>query len=173
MPDLLTHVLAGYILGTILSFRYEWIRPAHVTVVMIGAALPDLAKINLLISRYEVMAVLGIPWDWFALHTLGGTVVTLLLWSLLVGPAYRRRVIALLAVGVASHHVLDALLVTRTGYTYPIFWPLTEYRPPAGNLFHSSDWLPAALSSVIAAALWQLRRRVDRSPAGRTDANTG
>lgn len=172
MPDLLTHVLAGYILGTILSFRYEWIRPAHVTVVMIGATLPDLAKVELVVSRHEVASALGVPWDWFALHTLGGTVVTLLLWSLLVGPAHRRRVVVLLAVGVASHHVLDGLLVTRTGYTYPIFWPLTDYRPPAGNLFYSSDWWPAALSSATAAVLWQLRRRVDRSPVGHTDART-
>ena len=37
MADVLTHVLVGYILGTIPSWRYDWLEPHHVTLVMIAA----------------------------------------------------------------------------------------------------------------------------------------
>lgn len=162
MPDLLTHVLVGYCLGTALSFRLEWVRPAHVTMVMVGAMVPDLAKIDLVIPWRAMVSLLELPWGWTALHTLGGTVVSLLLVALCVSPHCRWRIAWLLAIGIASHHALDLALITRTGLAYPVFWPLTAYQPPAGGLFYSWDRWPAAVSGLVAICLWRLRVRLEQ-----------
>ncbi len=157
MPDLLTHVLAAYVLATLLSFRYEWITPQYVTAAMVGAAVPDLAKISLAVSSYQVQAVLGVPFDWFAIHTLGGSLVAVAICALLAGEKHRRKVFLLLALGAASHHLLDALLITPTGYSYAIFWPLSTYHPPSPGLFLSTDRWPAAVSGLTAVTVWYFR----------------
>ncbi|RQH01239.1 metal-dependent hydrolase [Natrarchaeobius oligotrophus] len=165
MPDLLTHVLAGYVLGSLIAIRYEWADSRHVTVVMIGAVLPDVKKIGLLVSDETVTAVTGLPWEWAALHTLGGSIVLIALGALMVPPGYRVRVAALLAVGSGSHHVLDSLLITWSGNTYAVFWPISGYQPPAAGLFRSSDRWPALVAITLALALRRYRnaRGADQS----------
>ena len=158
MADVLTHVLVGYVIGMVLTFRYEWMRPAHVTLVMLGALSPDFAKADLFVSDWVVHSLLGVPFSWSALHTLGGTVVVVLLVSLLIAPEYRWHAIALVAIGAASHHVLDVALMTPTGRAYAVFWPVTDYRPPAGGLYLSSDRWPALVSGALAALVWGIDR---------------
>ncbi len=158
MPDVLTHVLIGYVIGMGLSFRYEWVRPAHVTLVMIGALSPDFAKADLFVSDWVVQSLLGIPFSWSPLHTLGGTILVVLLGSLLVAPEYRWHALALVAIGAASHHALDLALMTPTGRTYAVFWPFTERRLPAGGLFLSSDRWPALVAGGLAALVWGIDR---------------
>lgn len=157
MPDLLTHVLVAYSLATALSFRYEWLTPQYVTVAMVGAIVPDLTKISILVPSAHVEALLGIPFDWGAIHTLGGSLVALLIGALLVSKTHRRRVFLLLVLGAASHLMLDAANVNASGYSYPVLWPLTTYQPPTPNLWLSSDRWPALVSGVVAAAVWYLR----------------
>jgi uncharacterized membrane protein len=161
MPDILTHVLVGYILGTFLSFRYEWVGPEYVTLVMLGALTPDLMKIALLLPSATVEAYLGVPFNWRALHVLNGSLVVVLLGVLLVSPRYRKRVFILLTLGATSHHALDLLLINVSGYSYPVLWPLTEYHPPAGMLYLSSDRWPAVVAGAVAAILWLVRRSTD------------
>ena len=84
---------------------------------------------------------------------LGGTVVVLL-GSLLIAPEYRRRAIALFVVGALSHHVLDLLLISTTGYSYAVFWPVTEVRFPRGDLYLSSDRGPVVVVGVLAVVVW-------------------
>ncbi|MXV60993.1 metal-dependent hydrolase [Natronorubrum sp. JWXQ-INN-674] len=170
MPDLLTHVLVGYIIGTLLSIRYERLRPAHVTLVMIGALSPDFVKIQLLIPDGLASALLGVPFSWSPLHTLGGSVLVIALGSLLLAPEYRAQAIVLFAIGALSHHVLDVLLMTPTGEAYAVFWPLTEYRPPAGGLFLSSDRWPAAVAGLGAALVWAVARYSEGATG--TDSST-
>lgn len=159
MPDILTHVLVGYSLGTALAVRYEWLRPAHVTLVMIGALSPDFVKIKLALPDAIAQHLLGIPFSWMPLHTLGGSVLVVCLGALLVAPAYRRRALALLALGAGSHHALDLLLINATGYSYPVLWPLSAYRFPSPNLYLSSDRWPALVAGTIATGVWLRRRR--------------
>ncbi|MFP9190577.1 metal-dependent hydrolase [Natronosalvus vescus] len=158
MADVLTHVLVGYIVGVSLSFRYEWLRGEHVTLVMLGALAPDFVKIELFVPDRLVAHHLGVPFSWSPLHTLVGTVLVTLLISLLLAPEYRKRAIVLLAIGVATHHVLDIALLTATGETYAVFWPLSSYRPPSGGLYLSSDQWPALVAGTIAVVLWVSRR---------------
>jgi hypothetical protein len=159
MPDILTHVLVGYILGTLLAVRYEWLTPEYVTLVMLGALTPDLTKIDLLVPSERIELLFGIPFDWFALHVFGGNLVVLLLGALLVAPGYRKRVFLLLALGATSHHALDLLLLSPSSYAYPVLWPVTAYNPPAGMLFLSSDRWPALVAGGVAVVLWTLRKR--------------
>nr|WP_086009510.1 metal-dependent hydrolase [Natrialba chahannaoensis] len=158
VADVLTHVLAGYVIGTLLSMRYEWMRPAHVTLVMIGALVPDFVKIELLLPDPAVSFLLGIPFSWAPLHTLIGTLIVALLGSLFVSPNLRRRAFALIVVGVVSHHILDIVLVTTTGYSYAVFWPLSEFRFPAADLFLSSDRWPALVAATSAFVVWLFSR---------------
>ncbi|WP_222912755.1 metal-dependent hydrolase [Natrinema sp. SYSU A 869] len=160
VPDVLTHVIVGYVIGTLLSIRYERIRRAHVTLVMIGALSPDFTKIDLMFPDGFIGYLLGIPFSWAPLHVLGGTIVVALFGSLLFAPEYRRDAIVLVAIGAASHHVLDLGLMTPTGYSYAAFWPLTEFRPPSGGLYLSTDRWPALVSGLCAVLVWAAKRRL-------------
>lgn len=121
MPNVLTHVLVGYVLGTVLSVRYDWLTPQYVTVVMLGALLPDLSKINLLVLSEQVAILIGLPFEWRAVHMLGGALVVITIGALLTGEEHRMRVFLLLALGVASHLFLDAPLIKASGYSFAVF----------------------------------------------------
>ena len=121
MADVLSHVLVGYILGTICSWRYDWMGPHHVTLVMIGALSPDFVKISLVLPDEAVQPLLAVPFSWSPLHTLGGSVLVILLGSLLLAPEYRRHAIALFLLGALSHHTLDLALVNASGYSDAVF----------------------------------------------------
>ena len=157
MPDLLTHVLVAYVLATLLSFKYDWITPTMVTVAMLGAIVPDLTKISLVIPNARMEALLGIPFDWFAVHTVAGSVVAVAIGALLVRSEHRKRVFFLLLLGALSHHFLDAILINPTGYSYALFFPVTSYHPPTPGLFLSSDRWPAVVSALLAGMVWYLR----------------
>ena len=167
MPDVLTHVLWGYVIGRLLSFRYDWLDARFVTIVMLGALLPDLTKISLVIDDAVVEHALGIPFSWGAIHRLGGVIIACAVGALLAGNSYRKLVFGLLSIGAASHLILDGLLINPSGYSYAILWPLTNYHFPTPNLFLSSDRWPAIVSGVIAAGLWIVdRQRADSARAG-------
>jgi len=101
VTDVLTHVLVGYVIGTLLSIRYERLRRAHVTLVMIGALSPDFAKIDLLFPDELRQLPARHPFSWAPLHLLGGTIVVTLFGSLLFAPEYRRDVVV--AIGRRHH----------------------------------------------------------------------
>lgn len=159
MPDILTHVLVGYILGTVLSFRYEWLRSQYVTVVMLGALVPDLSKIDLIVPGEQVTFLVGLPFEWRAVHMLGGALVAITIGTLLTDKPYRTRVFLLLALGAASHLFLDAFLIKPAGHSFAIFWPLTTYHPPTPGLFLSSDRWPTLVAGTVALVLALYRHR--------------
>lgn len=159
MPDILTHALVGYVLATVLSFRYEWLSPEFVTVAMVGALVPDLSKLELLVSDEQITAVVGLPFEWMAAHMLGGALVAIAIGAVLTDRRHRTRVALLLALGTASHLFLDALLVNPSGHSFAVFWPLTAYHPPTPNLYLSSDRWPVLVAGVAAVAVWFLRSR--------------
>jgi hypothetical protein len=72
MPDVLTHVLVGYVVGSLLAARREGGGPADVTLVMAGALSPDFVKIKLLVPDVVVGSALGVPFSWAPLHAIGG-----------------------------------------------------------------------------------------------------
>jgi hypothetical protein len=157
MADLLTHVLAAYIVGTLLSFRYTWLTRQYVTVVMIGAMLPDLNRLHLLLHPYVVETTFGAPFSWFGLHTFGGIVFLSLSGAVLVGTGHRGRVVALLLLGTVSHLALNALLFLPSGLAPPLWWPVTEARLSTPGLYLSYH-RESVVAGLVAAGVWYLRR---------------
>ncbi len=153
MAELLTHILVGYSIGMLLAFQYDWVRAPQVTLVMIGAASPDLNRVDLVIDSNMITSTFGIPWDWGALNVLGGNIMVLAILALLVTDEWRRRAFVLLVLGAISHHALDLLLLNASGYSYAVLWPVTEYQPPAGMLYRSSDRVPAVIAAAVAGAI--------------------
>ena len=161
MPDLLTHVLFAYTVVTIASWRYEWLAPPYVTVAMMGAMIPDMTKIALAFPSYRVESVLGVPFDWFALHTAGGSFVAVLVGTVLVPREHRKRVFLLLVFGASSHHLLDAMLINASGYSYAVLWPLTQYAPPTPGLYLSTDRWPTLAMGAVAVLVRAIGGRRD------------
>ena len=160
MPDLLAHTFIAFSLCVMVSWAVDWMTKPYITVGMAGAFIPDLAKIDLLIDSFVVEQILGVPFDWFALHTAGGALVSILIGGLIVVPTERRRVIGLLGLGAASHLIADALLLTPTGRSYPVLWPLTQWSPPTPGLYLSTQPEPMIVTGVIAVGVWLVSRRV-------------
>ena len=161
VPDLLAHALAAYTLGTLLSWRYDWLDSAFVTAVMVGAFVPDLTKVKLLVPYWEVSTLLGVPFSWAPLHYLGGVVFSVVMGVLLIAPGGRRRVrvLSLLSLGAASHLFLDALLRSPTGRSFPVFWPFTAWRPPTPGLYLSTEPWPTVFFAVLALVVWYIDRQ--------------
>jgi len=162
MPDLLAHALIAYSLATIISWRYDWLSPAYVTVAMAGAFVPDLTKVRLIIASGQVESLVGLPFSWSALHTAGGALVALLVGVTFAAPSERRRVFGLLTLGASSHLLADALLLSPSGRSYAILWPLTQYHPPSPGLYLSTQPGPAvfaALSAIVVCVATRYRSR--------------
>jgi hypothetical protein len=154
MPDLLAHAFIAYTIATLLSWHYDWLTPAYKTILMAGAFIPDLTKIKLLISSGTVEQLLGIPFNWFALHTAGGALLSILIGVIVVAPGERRRTFALLSIGAASHLLADGLLLSPSGRSYAILWPLTRYHPPTPGLYLSTQPEPTLVAGFVAITTW-------------------
>lgn len=161
MPDLLAHALVAYAVCRGLSHFVGWFSTPHVTAGMAGAFVPDLVKARLLVSGPEVEALLGVPFSWFALKTGGAAAVCVLVGVVLVVPTHRRRAGAALSVGTATHLVADALLLTPTGRSFAVFWPLTRYRPPTPGLYLSTQAEPTVVAALVAGLVWLVHRRAE------------
>ena len=159
MPDLLSHAFIAFTLCTLLGLRYPWLTHQYVTVGMAGAFIPDIMKVYLLVDSATVGNLLGVPFDWSAIHTLGGATVAVLIGVTIVPSDERRRVAGLLVLGAASHLVADALLLKASGHSYPVLWPLTGYYPPTPGVYHSTDPWMSVVTGGLALASWLLVRR--------------
>lgn len=158
MPDLLTHVLLAYTVATLVANRYHWLQPAYVTIAMVGALIPDMDHVSTLLPSQTVEAVLGIPFDWQGLQTGGVVLLVILIGTVLVKAAERRRVFALLCLGAFTHLFTDALIRVPEGRSQSIFFPVTLYQPPTPGLYLSTDIWPLAVTAVFAFFAWYLVR---------------
>lgn len=159
MADLFAHVLTGFILATAFSWRYEWLTPPLVTVAMVGATLPDLSRIDLVLPAETVSVLLGVPFSWSPLHRVGGTAAIIVIGVLLVPQRLRREVLAMLVLGAGSHYVLDLFLYTPSGFAGALFWPVSDVRLAVSGFYVSSDRWPAVLTTVVALTVWLADRQ--------------
>ena len=159
MADLFTHILFGYVLGIVLSWRYEWISYPFITAVMIGSTLPDLNRIDLVLPSDMISILLGVPFTWSPLHRVGGTFLVVCIGALLVPNASRRVVFALLCTGAASHYALDLLLYKPSGMTSPLLWPFITHGIAVDGFYLSSDRWPVIAAMALAGLVWLIDRR--------------
>lgn len=163
MPDLLSHVFIAYTIGILLSLRVEWLDSRFVTVVLVGALIPDLVKVHLLIDETLVTTVVGVPFSWQPLQLLGGVAISLVIGGLVVHFRRRKVVVVLLGLGAVTHLVADGLLLTPTGRTSPVLWPLTRWRPPTPGLYLSTQVRPTIVFGLVAAVVWVGTRFIARN----------
>lgn len=160
MPDLLTHALSGYVVATLLSWRYETVTSPFVTLAMVAAISPDFNRIDLLLPEATVETLLGVPWDWTPLHRLGGSLLVVAIGVTFVTRRHRRVAVAVLAVGAGTHYVLDGLLYTPSGLSAPFLWPFGTYQLAVDGLYVSSNRWPAAVAIGVSFVVWLVDRRV-------------
>lgn len=158
MPDLLAHVFIAYSICRVLSWRWDWLTSQYITVAMVGAFIPDLLKIRLLISDMTMIRLLGMPFSWGSLSTGGGVLVSVLVGVVLLEPTERRRSGMLLGIGAGSHMIADSLLRTPSGRTVQFLWPIFQYRVPSPGIYLSTQPELTLVTGGIATLLWMAHR---------------
>ena len=156
MAELLTHVLAAYVLLTVAGWWVTWLGPRWVAVGMGGAAIPDLVKIERLVDEGAIEAVLGVPFSYAPVSSLAGVLVIAGVITLLFGQA-RRRVYGLLVTGGVLSLVLDGLRVFVDGSASFWLYPLWG-RPPTPSLYVTSDARVLVVAVVVSAGVFGVNR---------------
>jgi hypothetical protein len=149
MADLLTHVLVAYVLVTVARWRVGF--PRHwVPITMGGAAIPDLVKIGLVVDESVVQGVLGVPFEYAPISSLGGAVVVAAGITVLFDWEVWREVYGLLVFGGLTSLVVDGARVFADGtggfWLYPVW-----VQPPTPELYVSAD--PRVLAVVLSTAV--------------------
>jgi len=158
MADLLTHVLAVYVVLTVASWWVDRIRPRWVAVGMCGGAIPDLVKVDLVVDSATVERALGLPFTWGAVSTLGGVVLLAGAIALAFDDRHRRRAYAFLLAGGFTSLVLDGLRAYADGRTGGWLYPLTRWRPPTPSLYVTSDRRVVVVALVVAGVVFAVDR---------------
>ena len=127
---------------------------------MVGAAIPDLNRIDLIIPEEIITAIIGIPWSWGITHRAGGALLIALIFTLLVRTDVRKPVFALLCVGIASHFVIDYFLWQPTGTTNLMLWPFLDLTVDYQGVYRSSDRWPAVVATIAAGIVLAIDRFV-------------
>lgn len=156
MAEWLTHVLIAYALFTVGSWYIDWLDKRWVAVGMIGAVIPDLSRFELFIPADVITFLLGVPFDWSVLHTLGGTLVLSVLGAMVFRTRRDQiRGFALLLSAGISHLIVDlpqayadGLMLSRS-YAYPLPFP----RVPTPGWYVSADRLVVLVAGVVAAVV--------------------
>lgn len=161
MADWLTHVLLAYAIFTLLGWGVEWLDGRWIAVGILGSLLPDLNRIQLLLSSETVSTTLGIAIDWEGIHTLAGMVLLSLVGALLFEARrdQRRALLALLS-GALFHLLVDVPQSYADGYTLTnlYLYPLPPWRFPTPGLYVSTDRWVAVVALVVAVAVYALDR---------------
>lgn len=154
MADLMTHVLIAYIAAKLLSLWMPWITTPYVTAAMLGAVLPDLDRIELLIPASTVEHVLGVPFDWAALGLGGPVAIGVLILGVLVPEEHRLRVLAMATLGAGLHLSADLFSGNGPGPADALLWPLSAWEPVLPGWYMSYDVRLAAIAILVAAVTW-------------------
>ncbi|RQG99741.1 metal-dependent hydrolase [Natrarchaeobius oligotrophus] len=168
MAEWLTHVLIAYGLFTVCGWYVDWLDERWVAVGVVGSILPDLNRLDLVISDDLVTALLGVPFSWDGLHTIGGVTLLSAIGALLFATArQRRRAFVVLFVGGLSHLVVDLPQAYADGamLTNLYLFPLTTWRPPTPGWYVSADRWVALVALAFALAVFladRYRTRANR-----------
>ena len=156
MPDWITHLLAAWMLCTILSFRYKQINPAYTVVCMAGALIPDTFKIVIPLGLFGI----NIQNVIMPFHLPVGSLAIAGLFTLFFKD-HKKLVLSLLVLGVATHYALD-LLLTNLGGGMALLFPFS-WKTWAFNFIPDDDWhitlLAMGLTAVVYVVTGWVRRR--------------
>lgn len=157
MADLLTHILVPYVLLTVASWQLDWLTTQWIVIGMAGAAIPDLVKIRILLDTAVIESLLGMPFSYSPISSLGG--VLLIAGAITVVFArQRRQVFLFLLFGGCTSLVVDGLRVFADGRAGFWLYPFTWWRPPTPSLYVTSDVRVLVVAVVISAVVFTLDR---------------
>lgn len=163
MAETLSHVLHAFVVVTVASWSIGWLDRKWIAVAMVGAIVPDLNRIDLVIPADAIEATLNIPFSWGAIHTIGGVVLLSAVGALLFATNQEQlRAFGLLLTGGVIHLVVDSFKLWADGVTSAYWYPLTWYNPPAGMLYVTADrWVTivSVLLALLVLAVDEWRRR--------------
>ena len=146
MPDWLAHVLFVYVLCSILGTRFKFFTEENTALVMLGALIPDLVKIEL---GFELIGIDATDFL-MPLHTPAGSFLSAALLSLFFTEVL--VVFSLFVLGFTTHFALDLLLGHVSGgmlLFFPVSW--SEYQL---GLIHSDDYGVALILLGLAALVY-------------------
>lgn len=149
MPDWLTHIVVAWTLCTILSFKWKAFNTQNTVIVMVGALIPDLYKLQIPISYFHVY--LGNVITPF--HLPVGALIIAGIFSLFFKD--RKMIFLFLSLGVATHFLLDMLLVNLGGgmqLLYPFSW-----NGFALDVISPSDYYITIVALLLAFAVYLLK----------------
>lgn len=147
MPDWITHILAAWMICTILNFKYKQINPAYTLVCMVGALIPDTFKVVI------PLGVMGINVENFLipLHLPAGSLIITSIFTLFFKER-KKLVFSLLMLGVATHYALDLLLTNLNGgmaLLFPFSWDVWSV-----NLIPNDDYHITILAMGLAVVVY-------------------
>ena len=171
MSDLLTHVLAAFVVATVASWYLPWLARRHVSLATAGAVLPDLAKGYLLAGDAQV-TVAGVTGSWFALQTVGVVACVVVAGAMLVEQAERRAALVALLGGASLHVAMDYLVIRAGGVSPPYLYPLTWAELPSLDVYLSSSLWPSLVAVPVALVVWYVDRHGMAPGPGSAGART-
>lgn len=153
MAEWLTHVLLAYGAFTVLSWYLEWINERWIAVGMIGSILPDLSRLELVISSDIITYFAGVEFTWSGLHTIGGIILLAGIGALLFRDSSEQQKAFLLLLGGALSHIIVDLpqryadgKMILSSYAFPIPTP----RPPTPGWYVTPDRWVVIVACVTA-----------------------
>lgn len=151
MADLLTQILMVYVFMTIASWWIDWLTNRWIVMGMAGSAIPDLVKVQILVENDVIESVIGLPFSYAPISSLGGVLLIAAAITVLFQKE-RLQVYAFLVFGAIIALITDGLRVYADGHSGTWLYPFTWWRPPTPSLYVTSDvriLLIAILASVI------------------------
>lgn len=157
MADLLTHVLVAFSVFTVTCWWLPHLDRRFVPIGMVGACLPALNRVELVVASDVMSAWLGHSFSWGGLHTLLG--IPLLCLSVTVWfdePTDRRRGLAALLGGAGTHLLVELPQRSADGrmFTNLYLFPVTDWRPPTPGWYVSGDLWMLGLAVGLAACVY-------------------
>lgn len=151
MVVLLTHILVPYVILTVAGWQFNWLTNRWIVISMAGAAIPDLIKIRILFEDRVIEALLGVPFKYEPISSLGGTLfiaggITLFF------ERQRRRIFSFLLFGAVSSLIVDGLRVFADGRSGFWLYPFSWFRPPTPSLYVTSD-IRVLITAVLISAV--------------------
>jgi membrane-bound metal-dependent hydrolase YbcI (DUF457 family) len=161
VADWITHVCVAYAVFTTAGWQLGWLENRWIGIGVVGAILPDLSRIRLLVDSEQVSSLVGIPFEWGGIHSLGGIVLLSGIGALLFHTRENQiRAFVLLFAGALSHLLVDFPQPYADGkslagqYLFP--FPVERFSVP--RLYVSSDRWVAAIAVSVAILIFLVDR---------------
>ena len=153
MPDWTTHLLVAWSLATILGFRFKQFSQNNVAIVMLGALIPDIYKVTLVLESFgiNVQGLLS------PIHLPVGSLLIAVIISLFF--IEKRLIFLFLAIGIGTHYALDLLLFSGG---MEIFYPFSTLKFQIG-IISVTDLHITILSIILASIVFLVYKKFDKN----------